>query len=168
MDDLRFFLEYIGESLTLVIMIVALFGLIIPIFPGTVIIRLYALLYGFVTGFTPFGIVAVVIITILAILSAVADNVMMGAKAREVGAPWSSILLALGGGIIFTFVFPPIGGLIAAPVILYLWEYQRQRDSEKALKTVKALLSGWGWGFVIRFGLGVVMIGLWGAWALSN
>ena len=168
MDDLRFYLEYMGEAITLIIMLVSLAGLIIPIFPGTIIIAIVALLYGIVTGFDTVGIVIMIVITLLAVLSALADNVMMGAKAREHGASWVSILLALGGAIVFTFVFPPVGGLLAAPLILFLMEYRRLGDSNKAMRTVKALAIGYGWGFVIRFCLGVVMIGLWGGWALSN
>jgi uncharacterized protein YqgC (DUF456 family) len=77
-------------------------------------------------------------------------------------------LLALAGAVVFTFIFPPVGGLIAAPLILFFVENRRQGDSNRAMKTVKAMMVGWGWGFVIRFVLGMVMIGLWGAWALSN
>jgi len=62
-------------------------------------------------------------------------------------------------------IFPPIGGLIAAPLVLYLAELQRRRDSEEAMVVVKALLTGWGLAFVVRFGIGVVMFGLWGIWA---
>ena len=167
MDNLVNYLEFIGKSLTLIIMLVSLAGLIIPIFPGTIIIAVVALLYGIVTGFDTLGIVIMTVITVLAILSALADNVMMGAKAREHGASWGSILLALGGAIVFTFVFPPVGGLLAAPLLLFLAEYRRVGDSNRAMKTVKALAVGWGWAFVIRFALGVVMIGLWVVWALN-
>ena len=168
MENLIHYLEFIGESLSLLIMLVSLFGLIIPIFPGTIIIWAVILIYGIATGFDTFGIVVSVLATLLAIASAAADNLMMGAKARVHGASWRSILLALGGGIVFTFIFPPVGGLVAAPLLLYASELRQQGDSDKAMRSVRALMIGWGWGFVIRFGLGVVMIGLWAAWALSN
>ena len=168
MENLVQYFEFIGESLSLIIMLVSLFGLIIPIFPGTVIIWAVALIYGVATGFDRLGIVVTVLITLLAIVSALADNVMMGAKAREHGASWRSILLALGGGVVFTFIFPPVGGLIAAPLLLYASELQQQGSRERAMKSVRALLVGWGWGFVIRFTAGSVMIGLWGIWALTN
>lgn len=168
MENLITWLEWIGVSLTLIIMVVSLVGLIIPIFPGTIIIWVVALLYGVVSGFGTAGVIVSILITILAIASALADNLMMGAKARQTGASWGSILLALGGGVVFTFVFPPIGGLIAAPLLLYLAERKRQGDPAKALATVRALMIGWGWAFVIRFGLGAVMIALWGIWVLSK
>jgi predicted tellurium resistance membrane protein TerC len=64
-----------------------------------------------------------------------------------------------------TFAFPPIGGIIAAPLVLFLMEFHRLGDSAEATQVVKALLFGWGLAFVVRFGLGLVMIALWGIWA---
>jgi hypothetical protein len=99
------------------------------------------------------------------LLAITADNILMGAKAREKGAAWLSIFLAISAGIVFTLIFPPVGGIIAAPLVLFLAEYQRRGDSTEATEVVKALLIGLGLAFVVRFGLGVVMGILWGIWA---
>jgi uncharacterized protein YqgC (DUF456 family) len=146
-------------------MFFGLFGLIIPIFPGNVVMWVAALLYGLIFGFGKLGGVLFAIITLLMLAAVLADNFMMGAKAREKGAAWASIILALIAGVVGTFIFPPIGGIIAAPLVLYLMEFQRLGDSAEATKVVKALLVGWGLAFVVRFGLGVLMLGLWGIWA---
>ena len=151
--------------ITFLTMLVGLFGLIIPIFPGNVVMWLAALVYGLVFGFGRLGGILFAIITLLMLMAVAADNVLMGAKAREKGADWGSIILALIAGVLGTMIFPPIGGLIAAPLALYLAEYQRRRDAEEAKKVVIALLTGWGLAFVVRFGLGVVMFALWGIWA---
>ena len=141
--------------LTVLTMLFGLLGLIIPIFPGNVVMWLAALTYGIMFA----------IITLLMIAAVLADNVLMGAKAREKGAAWGSIILALVAGIIGTILLPPIGGLIAAPLVLYFIELQRLGDADEAKTVVKALLTGWGLAFIIRFGLGVVMFSLWGIWA---
>ena len=146
-------------------MLFGLFGLVIPIFPGNVVMWLAALVYGLVFGFGMLGGVMFAIITVLMLIAVAADNFLMGAKAREKGADWGSIILALLAGVIGTIVLPPIGGLIAAPLVLYLMENQRLGDSDEAKVVVKALLTGWGLAFVVRFGLGVVMFSLWGIWA---
>jgi uncharacterized protein len=161
-------LEFFVNTFSLVVMVVSLIGLIIPIFPGTVIIWLVALLFGIASGFGVLGGIIFVILTILMIVSTLADNILMGAKAREHGASWLSIGLALVTGVVGTMVFPPIGGIIGAPLVLFLSEYNRVRDRDKALATVKALALGWGWAFVARFGIGVVMIGLWAVWAFTS
>ena len=89
---------------------------------------------------------------------------MMGAKARSKGAAWSSIILALIAGVVFTLVLPPLGGLIAAPLVLFGKEYYRLGDRDKAIEVMRALLAGWGWSFLARFGIGVVMMILWVIW----
>ena len=157
-------LETTIHILTFLTMLFGLFGLIIPIFPGNVVMWLAALVYGLVFGFGRLGGIIFAVITLLMFVAVLADNVLMGAKAREKGAAWGSIILALIAGIIGTIVLPPIGGIIAAPLVLYLMEMQRLDDSEEAKKVVKALLIGWGLAFVVRFGIGILMFALWGIW----
>ena len=149
-------------------MLFGLLGLVIPIFPGNVIMWIAALVYGLVFGFGTLGGIMFAIITVLMLIAAAADNVLMGAKAREKGADWGAIILALIAGVIGTIVLPPIGGLIAAPLVLYLMELNRLGDADEARALVKALLTGWGLAFVVRFGLGVIMLALWGIWAFAG
>ncbi len=155
-------------GLTLFIMLVGLVGLIIPIFPGMVVIWLAALGYGVVTGFGTLGIVIFVFTTFLMIVGVTIDEVMMGAGARKGGASWGTILVGLIAGVIGTFVFPPIGGLIAAPVAILLMEYWRERDWQRAWRATRGLALGWGLSFVVRFGIGVLMILLWFIWAFAQ
>jgi uncharacterized protein YqgC (DUF456 family) len=92
------------------------------------------------------------------------DNVLMGAKARKKGASWLSIFMALAAGVLFTLIFPPIGGIIAAPIVLFASEYLRLKDHEQAIDVMRGLLVGWGWAFVLRFGIGVIVLLLWLIW----
>ncbi len=151
--------------LTLLIMLVGLFGLVIPIFPGVVIIWLAALGYGILAGFGTLGGWLFAVITLLMLAGVTVDNVLMGAGARQGGASWYAIAVGILAGILGTAAFPPIGGLIAAPLGLFLVEAARQRDWRKALEASRGWAWGCGWAFVVRFGLGVVMIVLWGFWA---
>jgi uncharacterized protein YqgC (DUF456 family) len=146
-------------------MLFGLFGLIVPIFPGNVVMWSAALVYGLIFGFGKTGGILFGVISILMVIAVFADNLLMGAKARQNGAAWISIILALFSGVLFSFIFPPIGGIIAAPLVLYLVEFLRLDDSTEATKVVKALLVGWGLAFVVRFGIGILMLTLWGIWA---
>ena len=153
--------------ITLIIMIVGLFGLIVPIFPGITVIWLAALGYGVVTGFTPLGWGLMAVITVLLILGVSIDNILMGARAHKEGAAWSSLGLGMLAGILGTLLFPPVGGFIAAPLVVLLMEYLRQRDISKALASLRGLAVGWGLSFVVRFFIGLIMIGVWLIWALN-
>jgi uncharacterized protein YqgC (DUF456 family) len=146
-------------------MLVGLFGLIVPIFPGILIMWLAALGYGLVSGFSTLGIVLFVLITLLAIVGGLADNVLMGAGARKGGASWLSIGAALVAGILGTILFPPVGGIIAAPLAVLLIEYNRYRDWDKAWRAIKGLAVGWGLSFIVKFGIGFLMMALWWIWA---
>ena len=84
-------LELIFSLIILAGMLVTLCGLLVPVFPGLVVIWLLALLYGLVAGFGTLGAVLFVIITVLAILGEIADNLLMSKKARQEGARWLSI-----------------------------------------------------------------------------
>ncbi len=149
-------------------MLVGLFGLIVPIFPGITVIWLAALGYGLVTGFSTLGWVLFAILSVLMVIGVTIDNVLMNAKAHKEGAAWSSLALGMVGGLLGTILFPPIGGILAAPLVVLLLEYLRQHDFNKALLTMRGLLIGWGASFVVRFLIGLAMIGVWVVWALNR
>jgi uncharacterized protein YqgC (DUF456 family) len=151
-------------ALTQTIMLVGLFGLIVPVFPGTVVIWLAALGYGVVTGFHTLGIVLFVIITILMLAGTLVDNLFMGAGARKGGASWRTIIVALLAGVLGTLLFPPIGGFIAAPLAILLLEYTRTHDMQQAWQALRGLATGFGLSVVVRFVIGVMMMILWWIW----
>ena len=146
-------------------MLIGLLGLVVPIMPGLVIIWVAALGYGLFAGFGTLGWVMFALITVLMIVGSVVDNILMGAKAHESGAPWWVVLVALAAGILGNFALPIIGGLVAALLALFLVEYARRKDAKAALKSMKGMLIGCGWAFVIRFIMGLFMIGFWLIWA---
>lgn len=148
------------------IMAVGLFGMVIPIYPGVVIIWAAVLIHGLVTSFAVLEIWVLVVITLLMIAGTLVDNFLMGGKARQAGASWLSIGGALAAGLIGTFAFPPLGGIVAAPTLLFLLEYARLRDSQEAWDVTKGLLTGWGLAFIARFGIGLAMIIVWAIWGV--
>lgn len=168
---LDFMTEFLGIAFPWVILTIMLFGwlgLVVPIFPGNVIIWGAALAYGVLTDFDSSGIWLFAFITVLMFIGVAADNVFMGAKAREAGASWLSIITALVAGIITSFFFTPLTGLVVAPMTLYLTEYIRLKDAEQAIHVTRGMMLGCGWAFVVRFGLGAIQIGLFAIWAFSN
>ncbi len=144
-------------------MLVGLVGLIIPVYPGLLIIWLAALVYGIVHGFSTLGFILLGVMTVLLVGGEIVDNLMMAAGARGSGVPWRTILLAMLAALLLTFLHP-LAGLVGAPLTLFLLEWKRLHDRTKALQAVRGLLIGWGLGFATRFGIGLVMILLWGIW----
>ena len=158
-------LELLVNLLILLGMLMTLCGLIVPVFPGLIVIWTLALLYGILSGFGMLGVVLFVIITVLAILGEISDNLLMSRKARQEGARWLSIAIAFVAGIVGSIVFSPLGGIAAALGALFLTEFISSRDRKKALAVTKGMAIGWGWAFVLQFGIGLTMIALWAIWA---
>lgn len=167
--ELELFLQVVLETLTLFALVVGLLGLIVPVFPGLVVMWLGTLLYALIQNAAGdmtnlkwfiFG-----IITVLMISGSIVDNLIIAYKMRDKYIPWSSILFAFGAGIIASIFFTPIIGLVAAPVGLYLAESRRLKNNEAAVASTKAYMVGWGWAFGARFLVGLAMIGFWMLWA---
>lgn len=167
--EFELFLQVVLEIFTLFALIVGLLGLVIPIFPGLVIMWLgtlvYALLQNAAGNMTGWKWVVFGIITLLMITGSIADNIIIARKMRDQYVPWSSILFAFGASLVASLFFTPLIGLAAAPVGLYLAESRRLKKSEAAIESTKAYMIGWGWAFGARFLIGLAMIGFWMIWA---
>jgi uncharacterized protein len=167
--EFELFLQVILETLTLFALIVGLLGLIVPVFPGLVVMWLgtlvYAILQNAAGNMTGWKWVIFGIITLLMIAGSIVDNLIIAYKMRDKYIPWSSILFAFAAGIIASLFFTPLIGLVAAPVGLFLAENRRLKDRDAAVDSTKAYMIGWGWAFGVRFLIGLVMIGFWMVWA---
>ncbi len=156
--------------LTTFFMLLGLLVLIVPVLPGLVIMWLAALGYGIAGGFsTPdglstLGIVIFVVITILAIAGSLVDNLLMGVGAKQGGASWWTILVAMLAGLLGTLFLPPFGGFVLAPLSIILLEYLRLRDWNKAWRSLRGLATGWGAAYFVRILMGLMVIGLWAIW----
>ncbi len=151
-----------------IVILIGLVGLVIPIFPGLVLIWLATLGYGIAKGFSTSGWILFALISLLMLMGSVVDNILMGVGARKGGASWLTVAIALGVGLLGTIVFPPLGGLIAAPLAIFGLELWRQRHWKKAGKAVGGLAIGWGMTFLVRFGIGVLMMICWWVWVWKS
>lgn len=153
-------------TLTLLVMLFSLVGLILPIYPGLVVIWLAALIYGLLFRlFDGTGIVIFSLMTLLMLLGGVIDNIIIVARARQGGAAWLSLILAVLAAVLLSLVFTPLVGIVAAPAVLFLSEYLRlKQDAAQAWQRVKEMIVGWGLAQGVRLLVGLIMIGLWVFW----
>jgi uncharacterized protein len=156
--------EFTLEVLVMTFMVIGLFGLLVPLIPGLVIIWLSALAYGIAVGFDTIGWVLFALISVLMIAGGIVDNVLIGAKAIQKGASWAALGLGMAAGLLGILLFPPFGGLIGAFIAVFLFEFARHGDWRKALQLTKGMAVGCGWAFFVRFGIGLLMIGAWILW----
>jgi len=170
MTEFQFFLETLLHTLTLLALLVGLFGLFIPIFPGLTVMWIATLVFALIQAaggqmaFIDWFLFA--LITLLMLGGNLIDNLFMGNEARRSGADWLSIVVALVAGIAGTFILPPFGGILFAAVSILIVEWVRRKDLKESLKSTGGILKGCGFAVAARFGIGVVMILMWVAWVL--
>lgn len=167
--DLALFQEFLAQWITLTFMLVGLFGMVIPIFPGIMVIWLSALFYAAVETLTGkmdvWGWLLFALITVLMVVGSVVDNIIMARKLRETGTPWRSITIGFIAGLVSSLFLTPFAALLTTPLALYLAEYYRLRDGREAFASAKGWLIGFSWSLAAMFAIGAVMIGLWVLWA---
>jgi len=169
--------ESILQALTLGIMLVGLLGLIVPVFPGLLIMWLATLFYALLENaagrmawidWTLFA-----LITVLMVVGNIIDNIIIARKMRGREIPWRSIGAAYLGGLVGTMVFAPIvtiftpvAGVAASLLSLFGAEWLRLRQPRLAFASARSYMVAWGWSFTAVFGVGVLMVILWLLWAM--
>jgi len=120
-------------ALTVVVMVVGLFGSVLPGLPGVPLIFLSALLYAILTDFRTVGVAILVVLFIFAAIALVADFVATSYGARRFGASnWGTVGGAVGGivGALIGLLFLGIGslfGLILGTIAgVFIGEYLKR------------------------------------------
>jgi uncharacterized protein YqgC (DUF456 family) len=161
--------EVILQTLTLFVLLVGWLGILIPVFPGLIVMWLATLVYALaenaVGRMTWLDWVLFGLITALMILGNVIDNIIITRKMRGRSIPWTSIFLAFLAGIIASLFLTPLVGLAASPLTLFAVESARLHSRRSGFASARAYMVAWGWSFAAVFGAGALMIGLWLIWA---
>jgi uncharacterized protein YqgC (DUF456 family) len=148
-----------------VIMGIGLLSLLFYIIPGLTIIWLAILAYGIVTGFSlPSGILFA-FITLLMIAGNLIDNLFMGAQRRkpaQAGCRWGRACSRSR----WHLCIPSIRRIAFRGCGYFDREWIRKRDLNEGARSAGGILKGCGLAVFTRFGIGVLMIGLWVVWLI--
>mgnify|MGYP001123999584 CR=1 FL=1 len=151
--------------LALIAMVVALLGVLVPVFPDIALIWFVILVYAIAEGFGAIDPFAFIVLTLLGVIGVGAEFWMSQVGAKAGGASnWSLlaavVLAPLGAAIGFLFlgVGAIPGALLGALIGLVVAEWYQRRDWEKTMQ----VLGGWLLGYVlsvsIQLAVGVLMI----------
>jgi uncharacterized protein len=152
------------QVVSAIVMLVGLISLFLVIIPGLVIIWVPVLAYIIITGVNWINAAFFIFITILLVIGNLIDNLFMGAGAKVSGASWWSLAIAVLAGIGGSIFFPPFGGILAALLGLFIFDLARLRDLRRAWKSTRGFATGCGWAVIVRFIIGLMMIGWWLIW----
>ena len=157
-----------NEALTAIVvamvMLVGLFGTLLPLVPGLPLIWAAAVFYGFQQDWDSTAWIAITAITLLLIVGTVAKIVLPARKLASVGVPRSTLMIGAIAGVVGFFVIPVVGLPIGAIAGVYAAELRRTSDGRMARASTKSAIVGFGIGALIEIGAGLAMIAAWAIW----
>jgi uncharacterized protein len=155
------------EVLLGIVMLVGLVGVVVPVFPGLILVMgvgfVWALQRGGPGAWAVFAIIAAV-----GIAGIVASSVLPARRASSAGVPAWVVASGAVGLVIGFFVVPVIGALIGFPAGVLVAELVRHRRPGPAWRATWDALKNVGIGIAIQLGAGVVMVGVWLAAVLAD
>lgn len=151
----------LGTSVVILAFVVGLFGTILPIIPGLIIIWIASLFFAaVVVGFDVFSPWVFALLTIIALVAGTSNIWLSALGAKTTGASWRTLIVGFIGSIAGTFLIPvPIVGTIVGYVAgLLISEYVRVGALRPAAKAAFGGMVGWGVSTVVELIGAVLMI----------
>ncbi len=147
--------------LSAILILIGLAGTVLPVLPGTLLVWAGIVLGAWIDDFTRVGMVAVAVISALAVLAWALDYVAGLLGARKAGASRLALLGAAVGtvlglfmGLVGVFFMPLIGAAVG--------EYLARKDQVRAVKVGVATWIGIMLGLIAKVGLAFSMVGIFG------
>lgn len=150
-----------------ILMLVGLIGSVVPVIPDLALIWGAALGYGLTVGWGEYGPWFFALISMMGLAGVVAEVVVSGFGARKGGASVWAIFSGTVLGTLGLFSSGPFGAVIGLLGGIFVVEYLRKRDIERAVKAVLGTGLGCGASLGVKIGLGFGMVVVWLIWVLG-
>jgi hypothetical protein len=149
------------------VMLVGLVGVVVPVFPGLILVAGATFVWALERGGTVAWVTCALVVAV-GTAGVVASGVLPARRASAAGAPGWVIVAGAVGMVIGFFVVPVVGALVGFPAGVLVAELWRHRRLGPAWRATWDALKGVGAGIAIQLGAGVVMIGIWAAAVAST
>lgn len=143
-------------TVSVLLLLIGILGSIVPILPGPPIAFCGLLLVQF-TSKHPFSVEFLIIFGMLAIISAIIDNVLPVYVTKKFNGSKKGVWGSAIGLIIGLFFFPPFGIIIGPMAGAFLGEIVDGKTAEKAVKPAFGSFIGFLSSIFLRFALSIVM-----------
>ncbi|MEW6407263.1 MAG: DUF456 domain-containing protein [Patescibacteria group bacterium] len=152
-------MEILIIIITVLLIIAGFIGIFLPILPGTPLIFLGTLVYGFYNGFEKVGILLYVVFGVLTVISLVLDHLAAVYGTKKFGGTKWGIAGAFLGGIL-GLVFGLFGLIFGAILGAIVFELSAGQNLKKAIKAGGGVIFGFLGGIVLKTILALTMIGI--------
>ncbi|MCW2713017.1 MAG: hypothetical protein JWN88_64 [Frankiales bacterium] len=143
------------------VMVIGLFGVLIPLLPGTALVLAAGIAWAVLVVEDGSGRwVVVAIMTALFLAGLVAKYALPG-KRLSGQLPRTTLLLGGLGALVGFLVLPPLGLLIGGVAGVYLAEARRHGPGAQARRSTVQVLQAVGLSILAELTAGVLMVGTW-------
>lgn len=148
------------EVVCALIMAVGLFGVVVQVLPGTLLI-LGAILLWATENQTALGWAVLAVAAIAIAVAWVGKYVLAGRGLKKAAVPNSSLVIGGLAGVVGFFAIPVIGLPLLFVVGIYVAEQIRLRDASLAWVSTKAALKATGITILVELAGAMVAVGVW-------
>ncbi|MDN6351334.1 MAG: DUF456 domain-containing protein [Yaniella sp.] len=160
-------MEVIVTIIAAILLLVAIFGTIFPIVPGSPVAIVTMIAWAWIIGSSASWSTGVVAAA-LALVGMSASLVLTGRTMRRERIPSTPILIATAAAIVGLFVIPFLGLFVGFAVGLFGAEYYRRRDLAAAARSSLQAMKAMGWGMLIECGCAILAFGVVGLGVLIH
>ncbi len=150
--------DILGMGVIWLLMVIGIFGIIVPLLPGILLIWLGVLAYVLINGFELVSIPYFVLITLIALVAGTADLWLPLLGAKSTGVSWKTLGLGVVGAIIGTILLPIVGTIVGYALGILLGEYIRLGEWRPAVKSSVVGMVSWGVGTILQLAGGILII----------
>lgn len=150
-----------GSVLAGVVMVVGLFGVVIPLLPGTALILAAGVGWAVLVAAEGTGRWVVVAIMTALFVAGFALKYALPGRRLSAQLPRRTLLFGGMGALVGLFVLPPFGLLIGGVAGVYLAEARRQGNGPEARRSTVQVLQAVGLGILAELTAGLLMVGTW-------
>jgi hypothetical protein len=152
-------MDELGELAIGLVIVVSLFGIILPILPGLALEVVAIVIWAVLTG-SPLAWGVAIATLVLATIGTFVKYAIPKRKLNEVGIPNGTLLLATAVAIVGLFVIPVIGAPIGFVVTIYLGERARV-GPERAWPATRGSLGAVATSIGIELATGLLIAAVW-------
>ncbi|MCA9938849.1 MAG: DUF456 domain-containing protein [Anaerolineales bacterium] len=155
---LAYFFQSLTFGVTVGFMLLGVVGVIVPVFPGMLLVWLSLLGYAIFDGFHAIGWGLFLVLSLFALATGTADLWLPLVGAKATGASRRGMIYGTVGALAGFLIFNLPGAIIGYALGVVLGEYQRHGDWRQALRASMGGLAGMGVSTLIQLGASIIIL----------
>jgi uncharacterized protein YqgC (DUF456 family) len=150
----------LGELLVGVVLLIGLFGVVVQVLPGGILVLGAIAVWAVLTG-TGWAWLVLAVAVVATVAAGVGKVLLAGRHLRGAGVPTSTLAWGGAAGVVGFFLVPVVGLPLGFILAVYLAELARMRDGRAAWNSTVAALQATGITILVELAGALVAVGAW-------